>query len=128
MAKINKTYKQGDEFTPASVNEIIAAVNENTDDINAISTIHSNISVNVTPVALASYCAWDTQKVYGFKATITINGLTTNSLIENLIMSDTLMSAVGPVATTGTNSLTFYTQDNTALIGTIIMLVTSEVA
>lgn len=91
-------------------------------------TVRSNITVNVTTVALASYCAWDTQKVYGFKATITINGLTTNSLIENLIMSDTLMSAVGPVATTGTNSLTFYTQDNTALSGKIITLVTSEVA
>lgn len=91
-------------------------------------TVRSNITVNVTPVALASYCTWDTQKVYGFKATITINGLTTNSLIENLIMSDTLMSAVGPVATTGTNSLTFYTQDNTVLNGKIITLVTSEVA
>lgn len=33
MAKINKTYKAGDEFTPDSVNEIIAAVNKNTDDI-----------------------------------------------------------------------------------------------
>ena len=28
MAKINKTYKPGDEFTPDSVNEIITAVNE----------------------------------------------------------------------------------------------------
>lgn len=28
MAKINKTYKPGDEFTPDSVNEIIAAINE----------------------------------------------------------------------------------------------------
>ena len=27
MAKINKTYKPGDEFTPDSVNEIIAAIN-----------------------------------------------------------------------------------------------------
>lgn len=33
MAKINKTYKPGDEFTPDSVNEIIAAVNKNIDDI-----------------------------------------------------------------------------------------------
>lgn len=33
MAKINKTYKPGDEFTPDSVNEIIAAVNKNTNDI-----------------------------------------------------------------------------------------------
>lgn len=33
MAKINKTYKAGDEFTPDSVNEIITAVNKNTDDI-----------------------------------------------------------------------------------------------
>lgn len=33
MAKINKTYKAGDEFTPYSVNEIITAVNKNVDDI-----------------------------------------------------------------------------------------------
>lgn len=91
-------------------------------------TVRSNITVNVTPVALSSYCAWDTKHAYGFKATITISGLTANSLIENLIMSDTLMSAVAYVVTTGINSLTFYTQDNTALSGTIITLVTSEVA
>lgn len=35
MAKINKTYQSGDEFTPDSVNEIIAAVNKNVDDIVA---------------------------------------------------------------------------------------------
>lgn len=29
MAKINKTYKPGDEFTPDSVNEIITAINDN---------------------------------------------------------------------------------------------------
>lgn len=34
MAKINKTYKPGDEFTPDSVNEIIAAINKNVDDIS----------------------------------------------------------------------------------------------
>lgn len=38
MAKINKTYKPGDEFTPDSVNEIITAVNKNVDDIVAIKT------------------------------------------------------------------------------------------
>lgn len=128
MAKINKIYKPGDEFTPDSVNEIIAAVNKNTDDINAISTIHSNISVSVTPTALSSYCAWDTQHLYGYKATVTVNGLTAKSLIQNIIMTDTLLASVAYVVTTGINSLTFYTQDNKSLSGKIITLVTSEVA
>lgn len=128
MAKINKTYKAGDDFTPDSVNEIITAVNENADGIsNVKKTVRSNIAVNVTPVALSPYCAWDTQHAYGYKATITVNGLTANSLIQNLVMSDTLMQSVAYVVTTGENSLTFYAKDATALSGTIITLVTSEV-
>ena len=91
------------------------------------STVYSNIAVNVTPVALSSYCVWDTQQLYGYKATIAINGLTANSLIQNIIMTDTLLASIGYIATTGTNSLTFYTQDNTPLSGMIITLVTSEV-
>ena len=43
MAKINKTYKPGDEFTPDSVNEIIAAVNENTLDLSSLNYLKSNI-------------------------------------------------------------------------------------
>lgn len=43
-------------------------------------------------------------------------------------MTDTLLASVGYIATTGANSLTFYTQDDTPLQGTIITLVTSEVA
>lgn len=38
MAKIDKKYQSGDEFTPDSVNEIIAAVNKNVDDIVATKT------------------------------------------------------------------------------------------
>lgn len=90
-------------------------------------TIRNNIAVNVTPTAIGSYNSWDTQKLYGYKATITVNGLTTNSMIENIIMSDTLMNAVAPVVTTGTNSLIFYTQSNELLSGLISMLITSEV-
>lgn len=41
MAKINKTYKPGDEFTPDSVNEIIAAVN----DIDRASSINYSSSI-----------------------------------------------------------------------------------
>ena len=91
------------------------------------STIYSNIPVNATPVPLSNYCAWDTQHLYGYKATIVVNGLTDNSLIQNIIMTDDLLASIGYIATTGSNSLTFYTQDNTALSGTIITLVTSEV-
>ena len=50
MAKINKTYKPGDEFTPDSVNEIIRAVNKNTDDIDYVNTIELNKKVSKTHV------------------------------------------------------------------------------
>ena len=55
MAKINKTYKPGDEFTPDSVNEIITAVNENTDNISKTETKYfknSNIQCGVATIAL----------------------------------------------------------------------------
>lgn len=89
--------------------------------------VYENISVSVTPTAMSSYCSWDTQQSYGYSATITINGLTTNSLIQNIIMTDTLLGAVAYIATTGTNSLTFYTTDDTALSGTIYTLVVTEI-
>ena len=86
----------------------------------------NNITVDVTPTALESYCAWDTEQKYGYSATVTISGLTENSLIQNLVMTDTLLKAVAPIATTGANTLTFYTKDATALSGIIYTLVTTE--
>ncbi len=109
------------EYDVVERNELDAAIK------NCLTKTYSNIPVNVTPVALSDYCAWDTQQLYGYKATITINGLTDNSLIQNIIMTDTLLASIGYIATTGSNSLTFYTQDDTPLSGTIITLVTSEV-
>ena len=114
-------YKIGDEYTPSDVNNTNIAVNK------CLAKTYSNIPVNVTPVPLSKYCAWDTQHLYGYKATIAINGLTDNSLIQNIIMTDDLLASIGYIATTGSNSLTFYTQDNTTLSGMIITLVTSEV-
>lgn len=90
-------------------------------------TVYSNISVSVTPVAMSSYCSWDTLKKYGYRAAVTINGLTTNSLVQNIVMTDTLLGQVAYIATTGTNCLYFYTEDATALSGTIFSLVVSEV-
>lgn len=91
------------------------------------STVRTNISVNGTPTS-TSYQAWDTEHIYGYKKDVTINGLTSNTLVQNIVMTDTLMNAVGYMVTTSTNTLTFYTKDNTALSGTILTLVTSEVS
>ena len=93
----------------------------------ALPTVHSNISVSVTPTALSTFSSWDTQQKYGFKASVTVTGLTANSLIQNIVMTDTLLEKVAPVITTKANSLIFYTEDDTALTGTILTLVTSEV-
>ena len=42
-------------------------------------------------------------------------------------MDDTLLEAIAPVITTGTNKITVYTEDATALSGTIYTLITREV-
>lgn len=94
---------------------------------NLTPTVYTNITVDVTPTALSTYCDWDTEQKYGYSATVTVSGLTTNSLIQNLVMTDTLLSAVASVATTTTNGLVFYTTDETALAGVIYNLVTTEV-
>ena len=89
--------------------------------------IYSNIVVDVTPTALTYYCTWDTQQKYGYKATVEIVGLTVNSLIQNIIMTDTLLESVACIVTTEANSLTFYTESADALSGNIYTLAISEV-
>lgn len=116
------TYSQiGDSFGASDLNATNKAVNKVTP------TTYSNITVSVTPTALSSYCAWDTEQKYGYSATITVSGVTENSLIQNIVMTDTLLSAIANVVTTTTNGLVFYTEDETALSGVIYTLVTSEV-
>ncbi len=90
-------------------------------------TTYSNISVSVTSTKMSSSQSWDSEKKYGYSATVTLSGLATTSLILNIVMTDTLLDSVAPIVTTGANSLTFYTEDATALSGTIYTLVTSEV-
>lgn len=51
MAKINKTYQPGDEFTPDSVNEIIAAINSMVDAIYPVGSIYMSIN-DVNPSTL----------------------------------------------------------------------------
>ena len=117
------TYTQvGDTFGASDLNATNTVVNSITP------VTRSNISVSATPTALSSYCSWDTEQKYGYSATITVSGITTNSLIQNIVMTDTLLSAIANVVTTTTNGLIFYTTDATALSGTIYTLVTMEVA
>ena len=91
-------------------------------------TTYSNIAVSVTPTKMSSYNTWDTEQKYGYSATVAVNGITTNSLIQNLVMTDTLLDSVACIVTTTTNGLIFYTEDATALSGTIYTLVVSEVS
>lgn len=82
---------------------------------------YTNIPVLSTPTA-SSYQSWDTQHKYGYKAEITVNGITANSLILNIVMTDALLSAIAPVISTDANKLTLYTETGTALSGTIYRL------
>lgn len=91
------------------------------------SVAKSNISVSVTPTKLSSYQTWDSANKYGYSASVTVDGLTVNSMIQNIVMTDTLLDSIAPVITTNANSLTFYCESADALIGTIYTLVTTEV-
>lgn len=76
MAKINKTYKAGDEFTPDSINEIIAAVNKNVDDVETkantsdVSSTYATInSVNTELAKKANTSALGTQVTFSLSGT-----------------------------------------------------------
>ena len=86
--------------------------------------IRSNIAVSVTPTAMSSNCAWDTEKKYGYSATVSVSGITANSIIQNIVMTDTILNSIASVVTTTTDGLIFYTEDATALSGTIYTLIT----
>ncbi len=116
------TYTQiGDTLGASDLNATNKAVNKVTP------VTYSNITVDVTPIS-TSYQSWDTENKYGYSATVTVSGLATTSLILNIVMTDTLLDSVAPIVTTGANSLTFYTEDATALSGTIYTLVAMEVS
>ncbi len=91
-------------------------------------TIRTNITVSVTPTKMSSYQSWDTENKYGYSASIAVSGLTTNSMVQNIVMTDTLLNSVAPIVATNTDSLIFYVEDETALSGTIYTLITSEVS
>lgn len=93
-----------------------------------LSVTYQNIQVAVTPVADPIYQVWDTDQKYGYKSVLTINGLTANSLIKNIVMSDNILSAIAPYMDTGTDSLTMYFESNETISGTIYLLVTEEIA
>ena len=121
----NQSDIEGLDNTTKELENSITSLGQTVSKINPIT--YSNIAVSVTPTALSEYCVWDTEQKYGYSATITVSGLTTNSLIQNIVMTDTLLNSVACIVTTTTNGLIFYTEDATALSGTIYTLVVSEV-
>lgn len=88
---------------------------------------YSNIVVKVTTELMDSYNTWDTEKAYRYSADVNIDGLTSNSMIQNIVLSDTLSSKVADIVQTSSNTLTFYTKTQIYLNGTIITLNTLEV-
>lgn len=73
MAKINKTYKPGDEFTPDSVNEIITAVNKNVDDIAKKADTSDVSSTYATKTELAKKA---NTSALGTQVTFSLSGTT----------------------------------------------------
>ena len=123
----NKADSAIDNLTSTSTTNALSANQGKVLNDKFTITKYSNISVSVTPTALSSYQAWDTSKAYGYSADITMSGITANSLIQNIVMTDTLLSAIASVVTTGSNKLTVYTSTADTLTGTIISLYTQEV-
>lgn len=92
-----------------------------------LSQTYSNIQVTVTPTAQSVYQPWDTEQKYGYMSTLSVSGITTNSLIKNIVMSDTLLNASAPYIETETNSLVMYFESGDTISGTIYLIVTEEV-
>ena len=93
-----------------------------------IAASYKNISVSVTPTAVSSYQDWDTNQEYGYSATISITGITENSLILNFVASDSITGAISSIIDSGENCITVYTKTNTTLSGTIFTISTIEVS
>lgn len=111
--------KYNDDFYTNTTNAVEKFTNQEFTSIKNLSVTNS------TPTQMSSFCDWDTKNQYGYKVVIPATGVSENSIIQNIVMTDTLLEVIAPYITTINNSLVLYTKDATPVTGTIIDLVIS---
>lgn len=118
--EINKLKtKYNDDFYTNTTNAVEKFTNQEFTSLKNLSVTNS------TPTQMSSFCDWDTKNQYGYKVVIPATGVSVNSIIQNIVMTDTLLEVIAPYITTINNSLVLYTKDATPVTGTIIDLVIS---
>lgn len=111
--------KYNDDFYTNTTNAVEKFTNQEFTSIKNLSVTNS------TPTQMSSFCDWDTKNQYGYKVVIPATGVSVNSIIQNIVMTDTLLEVIAPYITTINNGLVLYTKDATPVTGTIIDLVIS---
>ena len=118
--EINKLKtKYNDDFYTNTTNAVEKFTNQEFTSIKNLSVTNS------TPTQMSSFCNWDTKNQYGYKVVIPATGVSVNSIIQNIVMTDTLLEVIAPYIKTINNGLELYTKDATPVTGTIIDLVIS---
>lgn len=111
--------KYNDDFYTNTTNAVEKFTNQKFTSLKNLSVTNS------TPTQMSSFCDWDTKNQYGYEVVIPATGVSVNSIIQNIVMTDTLLEVIAPYITTINNGLVLYTKDATPVTGTIIDLVIS---
>jgi hypothetical protein len=91
-------------------------------------TIHDSQSIEITSWELLSDVpSWCTDDPYMYRAKVSISDITENTMIMNIVLSDSILLNIGQVIETTDGGIYLYAKSNTALSGTLITLITCEV-
>lgn len=91
-------------------------------------TIHESQSIDITSWELLSEApSWCTDDPYMYRAKVSISNITENTMILNIVLSDSILLNIGQVIETVDGGIYLYAKTDTALSGTLITLITCEV-
>ena len=91
-------------------------------------TVHESQSIEITSWELLSEApSWCTDDPYMYRAKVSVSNITQNTMILNIVLSDSILLNIGQVIETIDGGIYLYAKSNTALSGTLITLITCEV-
>lgn len=91
-------------------------------------TVHESQSIDITSwESLSEAPSWCTDDPYMYRAKVSVSNITENTMILNIVLSDSILLNVGQVIETTDGGIYLYAKSNTALSGTLIALITCEV-
>jgi hypothetical protein len=91
-------------------------------------TIHESQSIEITSwESLSEVPSWCADDPYMYRAKVSISNVTENTMILNIVLSDSILLNIGQVIETVDGGVYVYAKTDTALSGTLITLITCEV-